>query len=99
MTRQTVNTLGIALAANKLSEMNANMTFIFGYLQSTAKNLDNDWLGRAGETARTKMYQVFKGNEGREEVFLGYINILDKKVNPDYAESEDDNKKLADLFK
>jgi uncharacterized protein YukE len=99
MTQQTVNTDGIETTANKLNKMNADMTFIFGYLKSTAKGFDNDWRGSAGESARTLMYQIFKKNEEREKVLQSYVDLLRKKVNPDYITTEADNRKLADEFK
>lgn len=98
MTKQTVNTEGIASAAGKLRGINSNITFVFGTLKTTAKLLDDDWKGSAGESARTFMYEIFKGNEAREAVLQSYADMLEQKINPEYIETETANKSLADKF-
>jgi len=99
MTKQTVNTDGIASAAAKLKNINSAISFIFGSLEYTAKKLDDDWTGRAAEAARAMRHQVFKGNEKREAVLQGYVDTLMQKVDPGYREAEKTNKSLADEFK
>lgn len=99
MTEQTVNTKGIETAAGNLSNVNSNISNEFGSMKSSAKKLDTDWTGEAGEAARTFMYDIFKINEAREEVLESYITLLRQKVNPDYTETESTNKRQADYFK
>ena len=99
MTKQTVNTDGIEAAAKKLHNVNSCITMVFGSMKNAAKALDADWTGNAGESARTLMYQIFKGNEAREEVLQSYIATLRQKITPEYVETEEINKTNSDSLK
>ena len=98
MTKQVVNTDGIASAAKKLYNVNSSINMIFGSMKNSAKRLDTDWLGSAGESARTLLYEIFKGNEPREAVLKEYIALLEQKVNPEYIADEIENTTIADMF-
>ncbi|MCL2815846.1 MAG: hypothetical protein FWD23_14720, partial [Oscillospiraceae bacterium] len=79
--------------------VNSCITMVFGSMTNAAKAIDADWTGNAGESARTLMYRIFKGNEVREEVLHGYIAILRQKISPEYTETENINKTNSDSFK
>ena len=98
MAKQAVNTDGITSAAKKLYNVNSCINMVFGSMKNVAKKLDSNWTGSAGESARTLMYQIFKGNEARETVLKSYIALLEQKVNPEYITTEIDNTNLKDMF-
>ena len=99
MAKQVVNTDRIASASNRLRTSNNNINNEFRTLQNKAKQLDSNWKGKAGDAARTTMYQLFKNSETRSTVLQNYINMLDQQVNPGYTSTENTNTKLADKFK
>ena len=99
MAKQVVNTDRISTAANKLRSVNTTINSAFGTLRSKAQQIDNSWRGRAGEAARTTMYQLFRYNDARSTVLQNYISMLQQQVNPSYTNTETVNTKLADKFK
>ena len=99
MAKQAVNTDRIASAANKLRTVNNAINSEFSNMQKKAQQLDSNWKGAAGETARTTMYQLFKNNEPRSTVLQNYINLLEQQINPGYIDAETVNTTLADQFK
>jgi hypothetical protein len=100
MAKQTINTENVASSAGKLRTANNNINCEFEKMQGKAKLLDNEnWKSAAGEAARTKMYELFKGNEPRSAVLQNYVEMLEQQVNPNYIATESTNTKLADKFK
>lgn len=99
MAKQVVNTDRIVSSAAKIRTVNNNINNAFRTLRNTAKQLDNNWKGQAGETARTTMYQLFNNSETRSAVLQNYISMLEQQVNPGYDSAETTNTKLADKFK
>ena len=99
MAKQKIDTEKVASAANKLRSANSNINSEFRTLQGKSRQLDSDWKSKAGETARTTMYEIFKSNEERSTVLQNYINMLEQQINPGYIETEDANTTLADQFK
>ena len=99
MSKEVVNTGGIASAAVKLRSVNDNINSSFETLKNKAKQLESNWNSGAGSTACTAMYQLFKIGETRSEVIQNYINTLEQQVNPGYIKTEEVNTSLADQFK
>jgi uncharacterized protein YukE len=99
MAKQVVDTDRIITSANKLRVIDNNINSAFQTLQNKAKQLDNNWMGAAGEKAKTTMYQLFKNAEMRSAVLTNYINLLERQVSIGYMKTEIVNAKLADKFK
>ena len=51
MEKQTVNTDGIAAAADKLQSVDKNINSMFNVLEYTSQELYSSWGGRAGASA------------------------------------------------
>lgn len=99
MSKQIINTDGIKKSANQLRMVNTKINTAFDDFKNKAKQLNNNWNSRAGEKAKTTMYQLFNYNEARSAVLQNYINMLEQQVNPGYKEAENVNVQLSDLFK
>ena len=99
MSRQVVNTDRISASANRLRTVNNNINNEFRTLRNKAQQLDNNWRGAAGETARTTMYQLFNHSEVRSTVLQNYVSMLERQIDPGYKNVETTNTKLADKFK
>ena len=99
MAKQVVDTDMIIDAANSLNTINSTINSEFDTMQRTAKLLDNDWKGAASEVTRTLMYETFQINPVRSIVLQLYVNMLSRRVAPEYIATENANIKLADLFR
>ena len=99
MTKQSINTENVASATNKLRNANTNIDNAFNTAKIRAKQLENNWRGKASTAAQTTLEQIFKSSAARSSVIANYIRMLEQQVNPGYVNTEDVNTKLADKFK
>ena len=99
MSKQVVNTEGIALAAGKLKTCNNKIDSEFNTLVSKSRQLDNNWKSAGGDIARRTLQNILKNNDDRTKTIQNYVNMLQQQVDPGYRGTETKNIKLADKFK
>ena len=99
MDKQMVNTDGIADTAKKLYSVNENINSKVEILKNTARVLGENWIGKAGTSAQSRIYEVLKQNEKRDRVMQDYIATLAEKVGPDYDVAENHNILVADFLR
>ena len=97
--RQSIDTARVETSANKLRTVNNNINRQFQSFQSSAKQIDNTWKGRAAEQAKTQLQNLVKNSEVRSTVLENYIKMLSQQVDPGYENAETTNTSLADQFK
>ena len=97
--RQLVNTDIVNSTVGKLRIANTNINDEFRVLQSKMLQLETVWKGASGTVAQTTMYQFFSYNETRSSVIQDHVKILEQLVSSGYINIENNNIKLADMFK
>ena len=100
MAKQTIDTERVAGTITRLQNINRNIDTAFGTMERKAKGtLEQNWTSAAGDTALTKMLELFKSGKTRETVLRNYIALLEQQVKPGYEHAEETNKSLASQFK
>lgn len=99
MAIQSIDTERVASSIASLRAVNGAINDAFDTMQKKAQQLDSAWNSKAGETAKTTMYQIFKNSDTRSAVIQNYINLLEQQVDPGYINTETVNTQLADQFK
>lgn len=95
-----VNTDSVDLAAAAISGLNNKITSAFSDVEASMNSLNTFWDGAASDHGRNAFFSIKeKFYEERYNAMEGYVVYLHKVIGTGYVQTEDVNKKLAELFK
>lgn len=95
-----VNTDNVALAAATISGINGKIANAFSDVEASMNSLNTFWDGSASDNSRSAFFSIKENYcDDRYNVLDSYVKFLNQTIGIGYDQTEDINKKLADLFK
>lgn len=87
----------VSATANKISQINIQLTETLGKVSTTINNLESTWQSEAGTTIRSKMNGLRPIFENYKDVIDSYVNFLNQTVQT-YTETENTINANASAF-